>query len=286
MVDEGRLDWTTKIVEVFPEEAGAMHADWRTVTLEMLLAHRSGAPGDLKPGGLWTELWNFGGTPREARLLLLQKVTAMAPASPPGTKHEYANAGYAIAGAMLEKLADKPWEDLIIERLFRPLKMTSAGFGVPATPRYINQPWGHILGANNARTPVAPGTDADNPPAIGPAGTVHCSLPDMARYVAFHLAGARGEGTLLKPATFTKLYTDVANQGYALGWGVPTRPWAGGKALQHTGSNLQWFTNVWIAPDRNWAVVVLTNYGGTGAFEATDAVVARMVHEWRLGNDE
>jgi CubicO group peptidase (beta-lactamase class C family) len=129
---------------------------------------------------------------------------------------------------------------------------------------------------------VAPGIEADNPAAIGPGGTVHCSLPDMARYVAFHLAGARGEGTLLKPATFAKLYTEVAEQGYALGWGVASRPWAGGKTLQHTGSNTQWFSNVWIAPNRNWAIVVLTNYGGKSAFEATDSVVARMIQEWGL----
>jgi CubicO group peptidase (beta-lactamase class C family) len=282
LVDAGTLTWTTKVVDVFPEFAAGMHEDWKTVTLELLLAHRSGAPEDLNPSGIWTQIWNFGGTPREARLLLLQKVTALAPKSKPGTKYEYSNAGYAIAGAMLEKLANKPWEDLITERLFRPLGMTSAGFGVPATPRYIDQPWGHILGAGNARTPVAPGTDADNPPAIGPAGTVHCSLLDMARYVAFHLAGTRGEGTLLKPETFTKLYADVADQGYSLGWSVLTRPWAGGKALQHNGSNLQWFTTVWIAPNRNWAVVVLTNYGGTGAAAATDAVVARMIQEWGL----
>jgi len=128
---------------------------------------------------------------------------------------------------------------------------------------------------------MAPGTSADNPPGIGPAGTVHCNLVDMARYVTFHLAGERGQLELLTQESFNKLHTAVANNsGYGLGWIVGERPWANGKTLSHTGSNLQWFTNVWIAPNRDWACVVVTNFGGTGAFEATDAVVARMIQEF------
>ena len=128
---------------------------------------------------------------------------------------------------------------------------------------------------------MEPGTNADNPPGIAPAGLVHCNLMDMARYVAFHLAGERGHGELLSPASFAKLHTAVPNNsGYALGWNVTDRPWANGKTLTHTGSNLQWFTNVWIAPNRDWACVVVTNFGGDGAFEATDAVVGQMIQQF------
>ena len=278
-VDEGLVTWTSRIVDVFPEYAGKMHADWKEVTLEQLLSHRSGAPGDLKAGGIWDRLWNHPGTPREQRLFLLQAVTAVAPKSKPGTAYEYANAGYALAGAMLEKIANKPWEEVITEKLFVPLGMTSAGFGVPATPRYINQPWGHTF-EKGAPVPVAPGIEADNPPGIGPGGTVHCSLRDMARYAAFHLAGDRGECQFLRPATFQKLHGDVANQGYALGWEVTKRDWGGGKVLHHTGSNTQWFSNIWLAPIRNFAVVVLTNIGGDSAFQATDAVAAKMIQQF------
>jgi CubicO group peptidase (beta-lactamase class C family) len=276
MVEENRLSWTSTVAEVFPEYSAAMNSAWTTVTLEQLLSHRSGAPGDLGPSGIWTQLWNHQGTPREQRLFLVQRVTALAPNSMPGTTYEYSNAGYAIAGAMMEKLAGKSWEDLITEKLFIPLGMTSAGFGVPATPRHIDHPWGHTLNGN-VPSPVAPGTDADNPPGIGPGGTVHCTLLDMARYCAFHVAGDRGEGRLLQPATFQKLHADVANQGYALGWGVTQRPWGGGKVLQHTGSNLQWYTNVWLAPNVSFAVVILTNIAGTPGASATDAVAGRMI---------
>ncbi|HRI12107.1 MAG TPA: serine hydrolase domain-containing protein [Verrucomicrobiota bacterium] len=280
LVEQGKIQWTTKLVDLFPERAAAMHAGWKTVTLELLLANRGGAPEGL--GSLWDQLWVQSGTPVEQRLFLFDRLTASAPKNPPGTKYEYSNAGFALAGMMLERVMGRPWEQLITEELFIPLGMTSAGFGVPASPRYVNQPWGHV-GAGNTRTPMAPGHDADNPPSIGPAGTVHCSLVDMARYVAFHLAGERGEGgLLLSPASFTKLHQAVPdNQNYALGWVVSDRPWAKGKTMSHSGSNLQWFTNVWIAPNQDWACVVVANWGNDpGAFQATDAVVARMVQEF------
>jgi hypothetical protein len=47
--------------------------------------------------------------------------------------------------------------------------------------------------------------------------------------------------------------------------------------LQHTGSNLQWYTNVWLAPNVSFAVVILTNIAGTPGASATDAVAGRMI---------
>ena len=278
MVDEGLIDWTTPIGEVFPELAESMAGGWSGATLEQLLANRGGAPGDLKPDGLWKRIWNHGGLPREQRMFLLREVTAKPPIAPPGTKEEYSNAGFAIAGAMLEKIADTPWEELITKKVFQPLGMNSAGFGPPGGGDAVDQPRGHRTGWFRT-TAVPPGPGADNPAAIGPAGTVHCSLEDFARYLAFHLAGMRGEGDLLRPETFEKLYADVANQGYALGWVVTERGWAGGRAYHHTGSNTMWYTNVWIAPGKNLALVVVTNLGGDDAFKATDEVMVGLLEK-------
>lgn len=278
MVDEELIEWTTTVGEVFPELVESMADGWSGATLEQLLANRGGAPGDLKPDGLWSRIWNHGGSPREQRLFLLREVTAKPPIAPPGTKEEYSNAGFAIAGAMLEERADTPWEELITEKVFQPLGMTTAGFGAPGTVDATDQPRGHRSGWFR-KTAVPPGPRADNPAAIGPAGTVHCSLEDFARYLAFHLAGMRGEGELLKSETFEKLYADVADQGYALGWVVTERDWAGGRAYHHTGSNTMWYTNVWIAPEKNFALVVVTNLGGDEAFKATDEVIVRLLEK-------
>ena len=244
----------------------------------MLLTNSGGAPNDLNSSGIWSQLWNHTGTPEEQRLFLVEAVTALPPRFEPGTSYEYSNAGFAMAGAMLERVAGLSWEDLITEKLFKPLGMKTAKFGPPATPRYIDQPWGHTL-LGSTPQPVAPGTAADNPPGIGPAATVNCSLPDFARYVAFHLAGTREEGGFLQSATYEKLYAPVHNN-YAMGWVVGSRAWADGITYSHTGSNTQWFTNVWIAPNRNWAIVVVTNIGGNDAFLVTDSVVGAMINRF------
>ncbi|MEI2727430.1 MAG: serine hydrolase domain-containing protein [Verrucomicrobiota bacterium] len=287
LVEEGRIQWSNTMAEVFPEFASRMHAGWRAATLEQLASNRGGAPEDI-PSSVWNYLWNFGGTPREGRRLLLERMTANPPASTPGTRYEYSNAGFALAGHMLETVMDKAWEDLLTERLFVPLEMASAGFGVPATPRHINHPWGHTLpnpanppGAGNSITPVAPGLSADNPPAIGPAGTVHCTVIDMALYAAFHLAAHEGHTPLLSRASALKLHTAYPNNSdYAHGWIVVSQPWANGNALTHTGSNGQWISTIWLAPGRDFAVIALCNLGGDTAFYAADDVVARMIQEF------
>lgn len=285
LVAEGKIRWTSTLGEVFPDFAPSMNAAWRASTLEWLTANHGGAPGDLGPSGIWNQLWAFGGTPREARRFLLEKLTVLAPASTPGTRYEYSNAGFSLAGHMLEQVTGQAWEDLLRERLFQRLGMTSGGFGVPATPRYVDQPWGHQL-SNGRMVPIEPGTAADNPPGIGPAGTVHCTVADLARYVAFHLQGRKAGTPWLDQAAFVKLHTALpSNSGYAHGWNTTDRAWAGNdKALNHAGSNLQWYSVIWMAPARDFGVVAVCNAAATSGTNpgatATDQAVGRMIQEF------
>jgi CubicO group peptidase (beta-lactamase class C family) len=276
LVEEGRISWATTVGEVFNDFQNEINPAYRQVTLEQLLEQRSGAPGS-PPGGLWAKAWKATGSPTAQRLEFVKGLLALKPEAPPGTKYIYSNQGYAIAGAMLEKKTGIAWEDLMRRYLFEPLQMKSAGFGPPATVGKVDQPWGHsrLVGLR----PVAPGDpQADNPLAIGPAGIVHCSIEDLAKYAAFHLAGDRGEGKLLKAETFKKLHTAVAgNDDYALGWVVRQRKWARRRALWHNGSNTMFFAVVWIAPARNFAVVVATNAGGGNAEKACDDATTEMI---------
>ena len=281
LVKRGQIRWDSTLEEVFPSLAVSMKPAWRTVRLDWLCSNRAGAPENLNAGGIWTQLGNFRGTPFAGRRLLLERLTQTTPTSTPGTAYEYSNAGFALAGHMMETVTGKPWEALLTEYLFLPLGMTSAGFGVPATPRYIDQPWGHQrISGNNI--PIEPGPGADNPPAIGPAGTVHCSLLDLAKYTAFHVAGHRGDTPLLPQAAMVQLHTAVPNNGgYAYGWIDTTRPWANGIALTHAGSNVQWYSVIWMAPNREFAVVALCNIaapsGPNPGAIATDQVAGKMI---------
>jgi CubicO group peptidase (beta-lactamase class C family) len=184
-----------------------------------------------------------------------------------------------MAGAMLEKVSGRPWEELVRERIFNPLGMTSSGFGVPATPRYLDEPWGHNL-QSNIVTPIQPGIAADNPTGNGPAGAIHASLLDLAQYLKLHLEGSQGRSELNSVAGFTKLHTTPAGQAYAMGWNVVPRDWAGGNALNHAGSNTQWYTVIWIAPARGFAVVANTNFGDENGRLGTDAVVGAVIQRY------
>ena len=276
LVEDGKIAWTTTVGEVFPEFKNRIHPDYINVTLEQFLSQRSGAPG-APPNELWAEAWKAKGGPKTQRLEFVKGLLALKPEVPPNTKHIYSKQGYAIAGVMLEKKTGVPWEDLMRKYLFEPLAMKSAGFGAPATKRKVDQPWGHA-----GLRPVAPeDPQSDNPVAMGPAGIVHCSIEDLARYAAFHLAGDRGEGKLLKPETFKKLHTAVAaNDDYALGWKVLQRPWANGSALWHNGTNTMFYAVVWIAPGRNFAVVTATNAGGENGAKACDEATAAMIQKF------
>ncbi|MDR3634120.1 MAG: serine hydrolase [Isosphaeraceae bacterium] len=266
LVDEGKLGWATTVREVFAARAADLHRDFQGVTLWELLTHRAGLPAN----GPWRGL--KGKTTTEQRRDLLARMMSVAPVSPPGTKFAYSNVGYALAGLMAEEVTGRSWETLMRERLFTPLQMASAGFGPPGTVGEVDQPWGH--------RPIGKiflPAQADNAPALGPAGTVHCTMGDWARFAGQHMREAKGGPRLLKPDTLRKLHTPPKGETYAGGWIVVERPWAGGPALTHAGSNTMWFATIWVAPVRNFAIAVATNAGGEGAQTACDEAVGALI---------
>ncbi len=268
LVDDGKLKWSQTLGKTFPDLKKSMHPQYQAVTLEQLLTHRSGAPGELEKDELWGKLWQHKGTPTSARRLLLTGVTAKPPEAAPGTKFIYTNAGFSIAGHMAEKVTGKSWEDLMREKIFRPLGMTSAGFGAPGTRTKNDQPRGHK--ANG--TPVEPGPAADNPVGIGPAGIVHCSIEDWAKFVVANLPSDKTK--LVKPETLEKLHTPAPGAPkHAMGWIIADgQPWAGGPALTHAGSNTMWYAVAWLAPSKDFAVLVACNQANDKA--CNDAVLA------------
>lgn len=286
LVQEGVVTWDATVGATFPDLEPAMHAAWKGVTLELLLRNRGGGPGSEWMGSqalsanLWDKVWTNHVPPADQRRYLVQEVTKRAPEAAPGTAYIYSNAGFSIAGHMLERITGMPWEELILARLFRPLGLASAGFGPPALPRLINEPWGHTW--NGSPVAVEPGTDADSPPAIGPAGTVHMTVLDFARYAAAHVRGVRDGLPFLAKAGWEKLHdgSQFPADGYAMGWGYTERPWGGGRVLTHNGSNNQWFAMMWIAPNKDFAVVAITNTAGNGGSGATDDAVEALIQRF------
>jgi len=273
-VAAGKLQWHTTLGEALPELRDGMHADARKITVAQLLQHRSGLPGQ-PPTPQWLELFHFEGSNQEARLEVAQTMLAVPPETKPGERFLYSNAGYMIAGAVLERATGKSWQELMREQLFTPLNMQRVGFGIPGAKTQVDQPWGHLPGARGSVAMFA-----DNPPSLGPAGTVHASLSDWAKFVALHLGvGADRDKPLLKSSSLLALHQPQKGADYAFGWVVTKRDWAPGPAIWHNGTNTMWYAVTWMAPEIQFAVLVTCNHGG-GA-KACDEVAAACIQRFR-----
>jgi CubicO group peptidase (beta-lactamase class C family) len=274
LVDEGVIQWETTIGEVFPDLSESVRPEYKDVRLEELLSQTSGIPGNEMQIPSYTTSRQSTDPLTEQRRRWTAELLALEPDAPRGT-HRYANANYVVAGAMLESVTGESWEELLRQKVLNPLGMTATGFGAPGTPGDVpDEPRGHHR-RDGKLQPLPPGLSADNPPAVGPAGTVHTTLIDLARYIAVHLTGARGEEGIVSAKTFRKLHSAAPGTGYALGWSVGKHSKAGGRVISHNGSNGAWFARMWIAPERDFAILTLTNVGGdAGAKGADDALRA------------
>lgn len=268
LVERGQLKWETSLADVFPDLAPKMDVGFQKVTLLHLLSHRSGLPANLN-------LVTFRGDDvRSLRLRALREQLATKPQSPPGSKYDYSNLGYIIAGAVVERVTSNTWEHAMSNELFAPLQMASAGFGGLGTPGNIDQPWPHTA---DGKPVFVNGSAVDNPPVMGPAGRVHGTIQDWAKFIQDQLRGSLGEPALLKPQIYQKLHAPPFGGDYALGWCVVERDWGGGKLLHHVGDNTMNCANVWIVPKKKFAILVCVNQGGDTAFKATDEVVGALM---------
>lgn len=293
LVEDGKLTWDTTLDKALPAHGERMAPEYRSVTIRQLLGNRGGFTGrTILPGLSLKDMHELPGSPREQRATYVAKALITPPEKPPG-KFLYSNTGFTVAGAIVEAITDQSFEDALRARLFQPLGITSAGFGAPGSPGKLDQPkldqpWGHahnpLLGLN----PVAPGPHADNPACIAPAGRVHMAIEDYARYLAMHLNGARGQKTLLKPATMATLHTPVPGDGqpYALGWLRIQRKGIKGPILTHDGSNTMWYASAWIVPEADVAVAVVVNAGGSAGQKTAQAVAKDLLGKYASPDPE
>ncbi len=309
LVEEGRLNWTTTLGELFADTVKPLHPAWEKVTIRQVLAHRAGLP--LDPDGL-ARVFNLlflapyaslrsrpesmrssGETLPQQRLEIARQALSRPPGIPPDTKYWYSNVGYILAGAVLEHLTGRAWEDLMRERLFQPLGISTGGFGPPGAAGKTEQPWGH---SSFVGKPIDPGSPAaEFPLYYGPAGLAHMTITDWAKFIGLHLRGdpanPHRQAALLKLDTFAELHAAAPAASYFMGWimrritflatgdATPaatygagwaispagwargTRPGDTGRRLWHAGSNGQWLSAVFIAPEIDFAVLVACNRG-------------------------
>ena len=266
LVGEGRLGWEMTLTEAIPELKQHIHRDHHDITLWQLLTHRAGGEDCFTYDQQLT---------KEKRLGLLKEKLSGRRTHKQEEFH-YSNLGYVAAACMAERVTGSLWETLMAERLFHPLGMTSAGFGFPGTRGQIDQPWGHQRSGDAWRP-----SQSDCAEALGPAGTVNCSIDDWAAFLSLFLSA---ENSLLDAGTMSKLVQPVGY--YAGGWGVTeSQPWAKGYALLHSGSNGMWYSSVIVAPEMDRAYVVVTNSRDFGVTEDVCGEVLNGMVRWELGGE-
>src|SRR3989442_297379 len=217
LVEEGKLNWTTTLGELFADTVKPMHPAWEKVTLRQVLAHRAGLR--FEPDGLaqvFSELVRplrarLGTLPQQ-RLEIARQALSRPPGIAPDTKYWYSNVGYILAGAVLEHLTGRAWEDLMRERLVQPLGISTSGFGPPGTADKTEQAWGHSPVLGKPLDPRSPA--AELPLFYGPAGLAHMTVTDWAKLIALHLRGDPAnphcQSALLKLDTFAELLHPAA----------------------------------------------------------------------------
>lgn len=247
-VESGKLKWDTSIGEVFSELTSTLSPEFKKITLIELLSHYSGIQRDLfKFDGIHWPEFEGEGTLSQQRYEVLKDFSKKELLYKPGTKFSYSNVGYIIAAAMLEKVSGKPFEELIIENVFEPLHMDSAGFERGNIPGKITQPWSHYY--------TGKPTEFTLPDVMAPNGKVYCTISDWAKFITDQLRGAKGKDGLLKASTYKKLQTPPFEGNEALGWMLKD------KALYHTGTDTLNQSQVYINVEKGYAVIFCTNIG-------------------------
>lgn len=279
LIEEGKLRWDSPLPEIFGGSMKSIDPGWRAVTIRELLSDRAGIRDHVMR--MARALLFRHGTLTDQRREFAARLLTRRPDTPPGTEFCYSNTDYILLGAAEEQVTGRAWEDLVRERIFRPLGMTTGGFGPPGSPGQHNEPWGHgkrrilyfpVFG--NGDVPFGPGQrGADYPRMYGPAGTVHLSLSDWAKFVAVVLrsdpANPHRRVSLLKADLWARLLEPEGGESnYVCGWFAGTRSWAKGgrsgdtgRVLYHQGDNGRWTCAVWVAPEIDLAVLVACNRG-------------------------
>ncbi len=269
LVKSGKLKWDTTVSEVFKDVK--IHKTFQNTTLKQLLTNTGGVTADT-PRKLWGELWQSKKKLPEQRMLLVRGILEQPATYQPGTKDLYSNAGFSIAGAMLEEVTGTAYEKLLTKLLFKPLKMDSAGFRAPARNGKVDQPYGHLLDGEKI-VATDPEPHGDNPSAIAPAGAVHCSVIDFAKYALLHLGN--GPKNLLNNDDIKELHKPTKVSSYAMGWIVTAD-----NSLTHAGSNTMFYSLIWLVPGKNIGVVALCNYGDEEGYKKCDKAVIEMLKKY------
>lgn len=262
LVDEGKLSWDDHVIDHLPAFRVYDPYATREFTVRDLLSHRSGnasQAGDL--------LWLRSTFTREE---IVERIRFIEPVYGFRTHYGYQNVMLIAAGELAEAITGESWDELVAERIFAPLKMTSTNTTVRKRES-----------GGNWATPYVPKDgklieiDPENVDNLGGAGAINSSANDLSQWLLLQL----GRGTLGEVQVFSKEQSEqmwtphtvipigsaspsLASRqphfsAYGLGWRLKDYR---GRLLVHHGGGLAGMTSLTtMAPEENLGIVILTN---------------------------
>jgi D-alanyl-D-alanine carboxypeptidase len=284
LVEEGKIKWKSRLLDVVPELKATSRPEYATVTLDELLSHRAG----IQPytiGIVHKALPALTGTVSERRLQFAAFVLQQPPVSAPGEKNfAYSNAGYVLAALMLEHASGSSWEDLVAAAFGQLHLRYLLGF---PNRHDAQQPWGHRLAPvgdgspDSVFRPLGPTSRYQGYDYMAPAMELSMPLPDYARLVQLHLGGLLGQDNYLKSSTYQKLH--FGRSDYAYGWAVSGSVGKGTLRSTHDGTTRTFYCHTVLYPGQHIAFVVLTNAGGLPAKKACHELAQTLWKRYLLG---
>lgn len=240
--DEGVLDLGDPLEKHLPG-TGVGEA-----TIAELLAHTGGLAAET-PGPWWER------SPGSLRPELADVLGEQPRLFPPGRRFHYSNPGYALLGALIEKVRGASWEEVLRREVLEPLglRRTSVRPQTPYAGGWAVHPWA------DAMLPEP----AEDLGRMAPAGQLWSTTEDLARFAAFLV---KGDDRVLSAESLREMRTPAASHeaadvasGYAYCLGMEIRRRNGRSLVGHTGSLPGFLACLMISVEDDVAAVVLAN---------------------------
>jgi CubicO group peptidase (beta-lactamase class C family) len=255
LVEADQLDLDTPVSTYLPNLKLADAAARDAITLRHLLSHTS---------GIWGDYFDDFGHGDDALEKAVANYHTLRQVTPPGATWSYCNAGFSLAGRVVERVTGQPFEQAMRERIFAPLGLERSFFFAHEAIVYPV-----AVGHNQ----VKPGADEHEvarkyplPRCVAPAGGIISTVGDLLTFAAFHMGdGAAGTGKgerVLSPGSLRAMrtpQTTAANfaDEYGIGWALRTVD--GAAIVEHGGSTNGFQARLMLVPERGFALAILTN---------------------------
>lgn len=255
LVEQGKLDLERPVTTWVPDLPLADKEALKVITLQHLLSHTSGFEGDR-----FTDY----GRGDDSLSTSIAAFDTLRQWFVPGSLWSYNNAGFYLAGAIIEEVTGKTFETVMEEEIFKPLKLERTVLLPEYAMTYAHAVGHDINERDNGPEIVRPFTYSRH---IAAAGAIISCASDMLRFAQMHLNDGELEGERIISAAsaqqMREFVTKSDNSGDILGhsYGTGWARWEYGDTLSvgHGGAIAGFRAQLWLVPDKQWAMVVLTN---------------------------